>query len=100
LVELKKELQSMQPNGINIKVKDTTGQRTFEVGPLPSDATIDEVVKNLLSYTQEPTHDQEGRVIPYALRNSEGRLVGGNERLGDCVEDQSTVEFMPTINAG
>jgi hypothetical protein len=84
-----------------IQVRDATGQTTYQVGPLPTAATIDEVVSRLLSETRQPTMDPDGRPLAYGVRTTrEQRFLGGNERLGDVLEENDTLELMPTIDAG
>ena len=84
-----------------ITVTDVTGQKTFKVEKMPSEATIDEVVQRLLTPMQQPAQDPEGRPLTYGVRSErEGRYLGGNETIGDTVQPEDTLRLMPTVDAG
>ncbi len=84
-----------------ITVTDVTGQKTFVASKIPSQATIDEVVKYLLATMQQPAQDPEGRPLTYGVRSErEGRYLGGNERVGDSLQADDTLRLMPTVDAG
>ncbi|HLV79390.1 MAG TPA: hypothetical protein VKT32_03880 [Chthonomonadaceae bacterium] len=84
-----------------IMVTDVTGQKSYRVEKMPSEATIDEVVQRLLGPMQQPTQDPEGRPLAYGVRSDrEGRFLGGNERVSDAVQPNDTLRLLPTVDAG
>ncbi len=84
-----------------VTVTDVSGQRSFRVDSIPSDASIDEVVAKLLSYLPQPSHDAAGRPLTYAVRSErEGRFLGASELVENSVEPEDTLRLMPSIDAG
>ncbi|HLJ55670.1 MAG TPA: hypothetical protein VKT77_11575 [Chthonomonadaceae bacterium] len=84
-----------------ITVTDVSGQKSYRVEKMPSDATVDEIVARLLAPMQQPTMDPEGRPLAYAVRSErEDRYLGANERLGDALQPDDTLRLMPTVDAG
>jgi len=91
----------MSQDTIEITVTDVTGQKSHRVAGIPSEATIDEVVRRLLAPMQQPTVDADGRPLAYGVRSErEGRYLGGNERVSDTLQSNDTLRLMPTVDAG
>jgi len=84
-----------------VHVEDVTGQHTARNRSVPSDATVLEVVKQLLGDMEMGAHDSEGRPLNYhALLEREGRQLGDNERAGDVLKPDDTIRLLPNIDAG
>jgi len=84
-----------------INVQDVTGQREVRLRSAPSDATVLEVVKQLLGDMEMSSSDTEGRPLNYHARlEREERMLGDNERVGDVLQPNDSLRLLPTIDAG
>jgi hypothetical protein len=84
-----------------ILVRDVTGQKAMRLKAVPSDATILEVVKQLLGDMDMPPNDPEGRPVNYRAHLERGSLqLGDNERVGDVLQANDSLRLFPNIDAG
>lgn len=84
-----------------ILVEDVTGQKAVRLRGVPSDATVNEVVKQLLSDMEMPVSDGDGRPLNYHARlEREARQLGDNERIGDVLQADNSLRLLPSIDAG
>jgi hypothetical protein len=83
------------------EVSDVTGQKVMAVSGLPTDATIAEVVGNMLSVMGLPASDTGGRPLTYHARSDrEGRHLLGTERVADAVQPGDRLVLQPNVDAG
>src|SRR5262245_52309040 len=84
-----------------ITVADVSGQKAVRVSSVPSDATVDEVVRHLLGEMKLPANDAEGRPVTYHARlERESRHLQGKERIGDTLQAQDHLILQPNVDAG
>lgn len=84
-----------------ITVQDLTGQKAVRVKGMPTDATVNEVVRKLLGDMDMPLMDGEGRELSYhATLEREQRRLGDNERVGDALQSNDSLRLFPNIDAG
>jgi len=84
-----------------ILVEDVTGQKAVRLRSVPSDATVIEVVKQLLGEMDMPSADAEGRPLNYHARlEREERQLGDLERVGDALKPDDSLRLLPNIDAG
>jgi hypothetical protein len=87
--------------GISLTVKDVSGQRVFDVSGAPSDATVGELVADMLSKMNLPQNDSGGQPLSYQARlEREGRHLHASERIGDVLETGDRLTLQPNIDAG
>jgi hypothetical protein len=87
--------------GIGLQVSDVSGQKVFNVGNVPADATVGELVHQLLSEMNLPQNDAGGRPLTYHARlEREGRHLHSSERIGDALQAGDNVVLQPNIDAG
>ncbi len=87
--------------GISLTVSDVSGQKVFRVPKAPPDATVGELVHNLLSQMSLPANDTNGQPLAYHARlEREGRHLNAAERIGDALESGDKLMLQPNIDAG
>jgi hypothetical protein len=83
------------------EVSDVTGQKVLAVSDVPTDATIGELVRGLISRMRLPASDTAGRPLTYHARSDrEGRHLLGSERVADAVLPGDRVVLQPNVDAG
>jgi hypothetical protein len=83
------------------EVSDVSGQKIMQVGDVPIDATVTELIDGLLSRMRLPANDTGGRPLTYQARlDREGRSLGGSERVADAVLPGDRVVLTPNVDAG
>ena len=83
------------------EVSDVSGQKVVQVGDVPVDATINELIDGLLARMRLPANDSGGRPLTYQARlDREGRHLGGSERVTDAVLPGDRVVLQPNVDAG
>jgi hypothetical protein len=80
---------------------DVSQQRLATAKDVPDDATVAEVIENLLSQLDMPRNDADGQALTYRARNErEGRFLQTHERVGDAVRSGDRLMLQPNIDAG
>ena len=86
---------------ISLEVSDVSGQKVFRVPKAPSDATVGELVRSLLSQMSLPVNDTSGQPLAYqARRERDGQHLNAAERVGDALESGDKLTLQPNIDAG
>jgi hypothetical protein len=84
-----------------LEVSDVSGQKTATVTDVPSDASVGELVEELLAELQLTRHDSSGRPLTYQARlDREGRHLLPSERVGDALHAGDRLVLQPNIDAG
>ena len=80
-----------------LTASDVSGQKTAHVKDVPADATVGELVQELLSQMKLPQNDG----VQYQARlEREGRHLNRSERVGDSLQEDDRILLQPDINAG
>jgi hypothetical protein len=83
------------------EVSDVSGQKVINVSHVPSDATVREVVQEVVVKMRLPPNDAEGRPFAYHMRlDREGRHLLGSERIAEAVQSGDRVVLQPNVDAG
>ena len=83
------------------EVSDVSGQKVVTVSHVPSDATVNEVVQEVIVKMRLPANDAEGRQFVYHMRHDrEGRHLLGSEKIADVVQEGDRVVLQPNVDAG
>lgn len=86
---------------LTLRACDVTGQKAVDVPSMPGDATVTEMVQQLLARLGLVRNDRDGLPLTYRARVSRsGRQLHGGEIVGDALEDGDEVVLQPHINAG
>lgn len=87
---------------LNITARDVTNQRHVRVQKIPSDYTVGELTDELLPKMQLNRLDPGGQPIHFDVRleRDGGRHLNRTEFVGDALQDNDEVVFMPRIMAG
>jgi hypothetical protein len=86
---------------IDVFVSDVSGQKEVRASQLPRDATIAEVVQELLAKMGLGRHDASGRALNYRARlDREARHLNGDERVGDALRPDDRLTLHPSADAG
>ena len=84
-----------------VHVTDITGQKSRALSNVPTDATVGELVQEMLSELQLPLNDGAGRPLNFQARlEREGRHVHPSETVGDSMQEGDEVVLTPNIEAG
>ena len=84
-----------------LEVSDVSGQKTATVTDVPSDASVGELVEQLLAELQLTRNDSSGRPLTYQARlDREGRHLLASERVGDALHAGDRLVLQPNIDAG
>ena len=83
------------------EISDVTGQKVLAVSGIPTDATIEDLVRDFIGRMRLPAQDTGGRVLTYHARSDrQGRHLLGSERVADAVEPGERVVLQPNVDAG
>ncbi len=94
-------MSSPERQGLRIAVHDSSRQKRVMVEDVPPDATIAEIVQNLLAELGLPVEDVDGRPLSYqALLEREQRHMHATERAGDALLPEDNLTLHPNIQAG
>jgi len=86
---------------LSLQVSDVSGQKVFAVANAPADATVGELVREMLGKMALPRVDASGALLTYQARlEREGRHLNASERLGDALEFGDRLTLQPNIDAG
>ena len=93
----------MQPEscaGIALVVTDVSKQRTAKVRDVPAEASIGELVQELLESMHFPAEDPSGRPLSYRARlDREGRHLNSSERVGTALRTGDELILQPSVDA-
>lgn len=85
---------------VTLSARDATGQNASRVSS-DVDATVGELVADLLAEMELPKNDPTGRALTYHARlEREGRHLHAAERVGDALEEDDKLVLVPNIQAG
>lgn len=94
-------IATKEGRSISLRVRDVSRQRLVNARNVPQDATVGEVVKELVSTMGLPREDVEGRQLTFHARlEREGRHLQSSEVVGDALQDDDEVVLQPKIQAG
>lgn len=95
-------MSSSENQGIGLlEVSDVSGQKTATVSDVPADASIGEIVEQLLSELNLTRNDTSGRPLTYQARlDREGRHLQASERAGESLRSGDRLVLQPNIDAG
>ena len=83
------------------EVSDVSGHKVVTVSHVPSDATVSQVVQEVVVKMRLPANDAEGRPFSYHMRlDREGRHLLGSEKVADAVQTGDRVVLQPNVDAG
>jgi hypothetical protein len=83
------------------EVSDVSGQKVVTVSHVPDDATVSEIVQEVVVKMRLPNHDNEGRPFSYHMRlDREGRHLLGSEKVGQALQTGDRVVLQPNVDAG
>jgi hypothetical protein len=86
---------------IDLVVSDISGQKQVKASAVPIDATVSEMVHELLAKMGLGRNDAEGRPLNYRARlDREGRHLNGDERVGEALRPDDRVTLHPSADAG
>ena len=84
-----------------LEVSDVSGQKTATVSDVPGDASIGELVEQLLEELRLTRNDSSGRPLTYHARlDREGRHLLSSERAGEALRSGDRLVLQPNIDAG
>ena len=83
------------------EVSDVTGQKVVAVSSVAGDATIGELIPELLGRMRLPANDAAGRPLSYHARlDREGRHLQSAERVRESVQPGDRIVLQPNVDAG
>jgi len=90
-----------QPQTISFLASDVSGQKKAIIDDVPLDATIGELIQSVIPKMDLPRNDIEGRTLTYhPLNETAGRHLQALEKIGDSIQYQDNVVFLPNVDAG
>ncbi len=86
---------------MEIEALDVTGQRGRKYSPRDPDASVGQMIEELVAEMDLPVYDAEGGTTTYQARlERDGRALNAAERLQDTVVSGDRVYIEPDISAG
>ena len=86
---------------ITLTVTNVSEQKAKNVKDVPTEASVGELVRGLLSSLHMPDSDASGRPVTYHARlEREGRHLHATEIVGDALQTGDRVVLQPDVNAG
>ena len=84
-----------------LEVSDVSGQRRLELNDVPTDATVGEVIDEVLADLNLGSVDVEGRPLTYQARlEREGRHLHASELISEATVTGDRLTLQPNIDAG
>jgi hypothetical protein len=84
-----------------LEVSDVSGQKTATVSDVPGDASIGELVDQLIEELRLSRNDSTGRPLTYHARlDREGRHLSSSERAREALQSGDRLVLQPNISAG
>jgi hypothetical protein len=84
---------------ISVTVEDFTGQVRRRARGIPRDATVGDLVSNLMHELRLPVNDSQGRPLTYAAR-ARGESLAESDRVGDVLVEDDVVTLTQNVTAG
>jgi hypothetical protein len=92
---------STGPSIALLDVSDVSGQKSARLSDVPADASIGEIIEQLLSELDLPKNDTSGRPLTFQARlDREGRALLASERAGEALRSGDRLVLQPNIDAG
>jgi hypothetical protein len=86
---------------VAFQVSDVSGQKLYSVRNAPADATVGELIHEMIGKMNLPRNDAAGAPLTYqARREREGRHLSDSELIADALEEGDRVTLLPNIDAG
>lgn len=86
---------------IDLTVSDVSGQKRVKASDVPRDASVAEMVQELLAAMGLGRNDDQGRPLNYRARlDREARHLNGDERVGEALQPGDEVTLHPSADAG
>jgi hypothetical protein len=91
-----------QTTSLRLHLTAAGGQKeAFLNQNVPHDATVGELVAEMLPQMELPVRDPQGRPLSYRARlEREGRHLQGSERLTEALQPDDTIQLLPNVDAG
>lgn len=84
-----------------LEVTDVSGQKHATVTDVPAEASVGELVDQLLEELRLPKQDTSGRQLTFHARlDREGRHLLASERVGEALRSGDRLILQPNIDAG
>src|ERR1041385_6149625 len=95
-------MQLDEDGGIAVlEVSDMSGQKAATITDVPAEASIGEIVDQLLEELKLTRNDASGRPLTYHARlDREGRHLLASERAGTALKSGDRLVLQPNIDAG
>ncbi len=91
----------MTAPSLNFEAVDLTGQRQVRLRGVPADATVGELLEDLLGRLSLPRSSAEGRPLSYhPLLQRESRHLHNSEIVGEAIKEDDRLVLHPSIEAG
>jgi|WetSurMetagenome_2_1015567.scaffolds.fasta_scaffold322745_2 hypothetical protein len=85
----------------DLLISDVTGQKLRNVGSVPADCTVGELIQGVLADMKLPRNDGAGRPLVYHARlEREGKALHGAQSVGDALQSGDKLVLTPNIEAG
>ena len=91
----------MQQGTYSVTATDVTRQHDVSASGVPGNATIGELVAELLTEMHLPQNDAFGQEISYRARlERDGRQLLESEHVSEAIEQDDQIVLQPEIHAG
>ena len=92
---------SVATRTMSFEVRDVSGQRSATVNDCPLDASVGEIIPELLSLMSLPANDLSGGPVSHSLRrDSDGAILHDGDVVGEVVQPGGRVVLQPSVDAG
>jgi len=86
---------------IDLMVTDLSGQRHLRASDVSRNATVGQMMEDLLARLKIGRHDANGAPLEFRVRlDREARHLHGDERVGDALLPDDQVTLHPSADAG
>ena len=86
---------------LTLEALDASGQKRFNVGNVPPDSSVAELIERLVLQMRLPQNDPTGQPLSYhALLDREGRHLNDSEQVGEALKSGDRLVLQPAIDAG
>jgi hypothetical protein len=97
-----KAAERLNGNGrLDLEAADVTGQHAAQLRGYPEDATVSDLVRELVDRLGLSRNDPSGLPYTYHARHErEGRHLHASEVIGDALQTGDKITLQPNIDAG